>query len=207
VHLSLANRLHPPTPSPNIGSYALPISGENEERAGVGEKSGRPKGNRVNGEVIEGKVSLKSMRKQAMPSWAAQELNGANLGDQRLNRRRVKIVEALYEQPEASLPQACGSWAATKAAYNFFSSKQVSPQEILEAHQSFWREKLTPESIVLAIQDTSDFNFTHQRSKTFAKGFGLTGTQSYPKSSPTRIVFTCSLEWDSGRRGKSASSH
>jgi Transposase DNA-binding/Transposase Tn5 dimerisation domain len=148
----------------------------------------------VNEEVIEGKVSLNQMRKQTMQSWAAQELKGANLGDQRLNRRLVKIVEALYEQPEASLPQACGSWAATKAAYNFFSSKQVSPQEILEAHQPFWREKLTTESIVLAIQDTSDFNFTHHRSKTFAKGFGLTGTQSYVRGLKVHSILGVSVE-------------
>lgn len=129
-----------------------------------------------------------------MQSWAARELKGANLGDKRLNRRLVKIVEALCEQPEASLPQACGSWAATKAAYNFFSSKQVSPQEILEAHESFWREQLTSEAVVLAIQDTSDFNFTHHRSKSFAQGFGLTGTQSYVRGLKVHSILGVSVQ-------------
>ncbi len=58
-----------------------------------------------------------------MQSWAARELKGVNLGDKRLNQRLVKIVEALCEHPEMSIPQAGGSWAATKAAYNFFAER------------------------------------------------------------------------------------
>jgi hypothetical protein len=57
---------------------------------------------------------IKGMRN--MESWATQELRYAELGDARLNRRLVKVVEDLAGQPEASVPQACGDWAATKGA-------------------------------------------------------------------------------------------
>ncbi|WP_416181184.1 transposase DNA-binding-containing protein, partial [Chloroflexus sp.] len=43
----------------------------------------------------------------------------ARLGDARLNRRLMRLVAALAAQPNASVPQACGSRAATKGAYRF----------------------------------------------------------------------------------------
>ena len=55
-------------------------------------------------------------------SWADDELQHANLGDRRLNRRLVTLIETLARHPETSLPQACAFWAQTKAAYRFFAS-------------------------------------------------------------------------------------
>jgi hypothetical protein len=51
-----------------------------------------------------------------MPSWAAEELRYADLGDKRLNRRLIDIVSA---KPTVSVPQAYGTWARTKAVYRF----------------------------------------------------------------------------------------
>ena len=50
-----------------------------------------------------------------MQSWAKEELKYTNLPDKRLNKRLIKIVENLAQQPHASVPQACGDWAKTKA--------------------------------------------------------------------------------------------
>ena len=41
------------------------------------------------------------------------------LPDERLNYRLERLVEQLSQKPEASLPQACGDWCETKAAYRF----------------------------------------------------------------------------------------
>lgn len=43
----------------------------------------------------------------------------ASLPDMRLSRRLDQLVECLSQRPEASIPQACGSWPETKAAYRF----------------------------------------------------------------------------------------
>ena len=40
-------------------------------------------------------------------------------------------------------------------------------------------KRASKEEIILAIQDTSDFNFTHHQSKTEEKGFGMTCAQKY----------------------------
>ena len=104
-----------------------------------------------------------------MRSWATEELKYAALPDKRLNKRLIKIVENLAQQPNASIPQASGNWANTKATYNFWQSSRIEAQDIIEAHQKQISERASREQIILAIQDTSDFNFTHHQSKTDEK--------------------------------------
>jgi hypothetical protein len=70
-----------------------------------------------------------------MQSWASEELKYAALPDKRLNQRLIKIVENLTQQPDASIPQASGDWASTKATYNFWKSERIEAREIIEAHQ------------------------------------------------------------------------
>jgi len=59
-----------------------------------------------------------------MQSWAAEELRYADLGDKRLNRRLIDIVETLSAKPAVSVPQACGTWAKTKAVYRFWDNQR-----------------------------------------------------------------------------------
>jgi hypothetical protein len=67
-------------------------------------------------------VKLEVRKIAKMPSWAAEELKQANLADKRLNKRLITIVENLASKPSASVPQASGDWANTKATYNFWDS-------------------------------------------------------------------------------------
>ena len=114
-----------------------------------------------------------------MQSWASEELKYAALPDKRLNQRLIKIVENLAQQPNASIPQASDDWAGTKATYNFWKSERVDAGEIIEAHQKQTAQRASKEEIILAIQDTSDFNFTHHSRKTEEQGFGMTCAQKY----------------------------
>ena len=70
-----------------------------------------------------------------MRSWASKKLQSAALPDKRLNQRLIKIVENLAQQPHASVPQASGDWANTKATYNFWKSSRIEAEDIIEAHQ------------------------------------------------------------------------
>ncbi len=45
-----------------------------------------------------------------------------------MNKRLVKLVDDLLAKPEASVPQASGDWAATKAAYRFWDNPRVDPR-------------------------------------------------------------------------------
>ena len=70
-----------------------------------------------------------------MNSWAATELQTTDLGDVRRNRRLVHLVEDLAARPESSVPQASRDAASTQAAYDFWQSPHVKPQDILAGHR------------------------------------------------------------------------
>jgi hypothetical protein len=94
--------------------------------------------------------------------WSALELRHVDLGDRRLDRRLVKLVDDLLRTPEASVPQAAGDWAATKAAYRFWDNPRVQPGDIRAAHRDSTLERLTgqEDGPILALQDTTSFDFT-----------------------------------------------
>lgn len=96
-----------------------------------------------------------------MPSWANDELAAVDLGDARLNRRVVRVVTDLAAQPTASVPQACGTWAATKGVYRLWAAPRVTPEAIRAAHQQQTLERLRGHPTVLVIQDTTALDFTH----------------------------------------------
>lgn len=93
-------------------------------------------------------------------SWAAQELATACLGDARLNQRLVRIVADKLANPTASIPQASGSWAATKATYTFCASKQFSTDRIRAAHLDATRARIGAHHTVLVLQDTTELNYS-----------------------------------------------
>jgi Transposase DNA-binding/Transposase Tn5 dimerisation domain len=94
--------------------------------------------------------------------WSSLELRHVDLGDRRLNRRLVKLVDDLLAAPEASVPQASGDWAATKAAYRFWDNPRVDPGDIRAAHRNVTLERLDGhrDGPILAVQDTTSFDFT-----------------------------------------------
>lgn len=105
-----------------------------------------------------------------MQAWAAEELRYANLGDKRLNKRLVQMVEAFAAQPSASVPQSCGSWAATKAAYRFWDSERVDPAQIRASHIQSTLDRVRSQRRVLAIQDTTELDYAHHPATTEALG-------------------------------------
>ena len=52
----------------------------------------------------------------------AEELRGIDLGDKRLNKRSVRVIEALAANPEASINGACDGWGDTLGAYRLLEN-------------------------------------------------------------------------------------
>jgi hypothetical protein len=100
-----------------------------------------------------------------MMDWATEELQYADLGDLRRNKRLIRLVSDLAAQPNASVPQASGDWAATQAAYDFWSCPQVKAEAIRAAHQKSTIQRVKQQAIAIAIQDSTEMNFTHHPSK------------------------------------------
>jgi hypothetical protein len=93
-------------------------------------------------------------------NWVQIEFGNAELGDLRLSKRLVLIAEAFANHPTASIPQACGDWQITKAAYRFFDNDKVTDQAIIAPHLAATQKRLQSQSLVLAIQDTTQLDFT-----------------------------------------------
>ena len=88
------------------------------------------------------------------------EMAGIDLGDKRLNRRSVRVLETLAAQPQASINAACPAWSETIAAYRLFDHADVSPEKILAPHQAATRERIREQPVVLMVQDTTELDFT-----------------------------------------------
>ena len=48
--------------------------------------------------------------------WAGEELKGVDLGDRRLNKRAITLLDTLAAKPTLSIPSACSGWSETIAA-------------------------------------------------------------------------------------------
>jgi hypothetical protein len=92
--------------------------------------------------------------------WAQQEFGFAQLGDQRRNRRLVKIATGLGARPGGTLPQAFADWAELKAAYRFLSQPRVTYEQILTSHWERTRSACREPGEYLIIEDSSDLDFS-----------------------------------------------
>jgi len=95
-----------------------------------------------------------------MCEGVAAELEGVDLGDQRLNARSQHLLEALAVNPEASINAACNGWSDTLAAYRFFDNRSVTPEKLLEPHRAATTVRAREHSVVLAVQDTTELDYT-----------------------------------------------
>src|ERR671918_923747 len=89
------------------------------------------------------------------------------LGDKRLDRRCNKLIDLFVKKPAMSIPEACGNWKSTKAAYRFFTNDSVNPDKILQAHfQQTWQRIKGTDGMILVAQDTTDIDYTtHPRTQ------------------------------------------
>ena len=92
--------------------------------------------------------------------WAAQEFDGAQLGDRRRNPRLVQVAAALAEDPHGTLPGSFSGWAQTKAAYRLLEEPDVTYDRILQPHCQRVQDACGQPGEYLLVQDTSSLDFT-----------------------------------------------
>lgn len=110
-----------------------------------------------------------------MASWASAELQQVDLGDKRLNKRLIQMVDTLTRSPQASVPQAFQHWSQIKAAYRFWNCPNVSTHAILEPHRARTLERAAAHKRILAIQDTTALDFSSHRK---TRGLGYLYTEA-----------------------------
>ena len=107
--------------------------------------------------------------------WADAEFGAANLGDARLTSRLVALARRLASTPDCSFPRSLDA-AELKAAYRFFDNDQVDTDGVLAPHIDQTLRRMIQVPVVLAVQDTTEFNLTHLEA-TEGLGYG-TGNMS-----------------------------
>lgn len=115
-------------------------------------------------------------RLAAPTDWAEEELGGASLGDARRSQRLIELARTFYARPMASIPQACaGDPAQVKAAYRWLANDHVTLRDVLQPHYEATARRVAAHAVVLAVQDTTFFNYSGHSA---LEGVGPIGTRT-----------------------------
>lgn len=93
-------------------------------------------------------------------NWIEEEFGAVDLGDERLHRRLQIIAGDFFARPTMNIPQACGSRAKVKAVYRFLDHPQVHLGSVLKGHYQATSRRVAAYPVVLAVQDTTELNYT-----------------------------------------------
>jgi hypothetical protein len=104
-----------------------------------------------------------------------REFQGAELGDQRRSDRLVRIAGALDREPAKGFPRALGSDAELEAFYRFINNEAFSADDIMEPHLCSTLERAWKAGTVIAVHDTTLFEYSTQRD-----GLGATSGKTSP---------------------------
>lgn len=117
-------------------------------------------------------------RQPQLKDWAEVEFGRAALGDARLQRRLYLLARIFYSNPQANIPEACGSKAAIKAAYRFFQHPAARMEKTLAGHYAATTDRIRGHhGVILAAQDTTSLNY-HSHPATVGLGhIDAKGTQ------------------------------
>jgi hypothetical protein len=105
-----------------------------------------------------------------MDPWVDRELDGGAFPDARLKARLGKLLGDLGRRVGGTLPAACQDWAATKAAYRFFSNPRVDEGVIPAGHLAATRARFAAAAgPILVLHDTTEFSFTRDNPATIGQ--------------------------------------
>jgi Transposase DNA-binding len=111
-----------------------------------------------------------------LQDWSSQEMHYSAFDDFRHGKRVQEVVECLSKQPSQSVPQASESKSQSQSIYRLWANKRVKPEQIRASHRMSVIERINQHAIVLAIQDTTDLDFT-SHPQTSGLGFIHQGKQ------------------------------
>jgi hypothetical protein len=92
-----------------------------------------------------------------------KEFETVDFGSKRLEKRFLRVMSDLAQEPEKSIWLASGSRSNAKAAYRMIGNQEFTKENILAAHQSATNNR-NQGNTLLAIQDTTSVNYdTHKK--------------------------------------------
>lgn len=95
--------------------------------------------------------------------WVTDELEGVRLGEKRLNKRMLTLLDQASKQPQASITRMFHTRKEIQACYRFFSSDLVNETKIMEPHLNKTIERIAENPVVLCLSDTTTLNYTTRK--------------------------------------------
>lgn len=94
--------------------------------------------------------------------WAYETFSRANLGDSRRTQRLIKFTASLANHIGQSIVQSLKTPADIEAAYRFTRNRAIDATAIAEAGFAATAEQAKSYDCLLALEDTTSLEFTHQ---------------------------------------------
>jgi len=113
--------------------------------------------------TFSGEVQDMETQEQSNTEWAEIEFGKVELGDKRRTKRLVQLAKQRIERPNGSIAESCGSKAGTKAAYRLLDNDDIEAEAIQSGHRRATIERISGEKVILAIQDTTQLNYSPHR--------------------------------------------
>lgn len=132
--------------------------------------------------------------------WVQNELGGARLGDARLTRRLVSIVQTKAQSPGTPFAEAvAGDRAATAGYYRFIDApdeSEIDMGAILAPHRERTLQRVKGCQTVLCLHDTTDLSYA---TLTACEGLGVIGkNQTKSESRGLRLHTSYAVSADQG---------
>jgi hypothetical protein len=106
--------------------------------------------------------------------WVQEEMDGVQLGDQRLNRRAQRVLSGRWARPERSFYRSFSSVKEAKRAYELIENNRagVDFHSLIAPHQQQTARRMAAEAVVLLAQDTTALSYN---TLTQTQGLGTIG--------------------------------
>jgi len=86
--------------------------------------------------------------------WAREQWQDSELGDERRNKRAIKLAISLLNNPNSSLPTQTENWAALKASYRLLSRPDLSHEKLQGQHwENTMKKASKTDVVVLFVQE------------------------------------------------------
>lgn len=107
------------------------------------------------------------------------EFDGAELGDERLGSRLVRIAQALESDPAGGFPRAMRSDAELEGLYRFINNARFGADDVVAPHLERTFERARDAGEVLAIHDSSYFQSAKQAPRRQAGIRAIVGARGF----------------------------
>lgn len=97
--------------------------------------------------------------------WVVNELEGINIGDLRLNKRIMHLLEKASKQPLVSINKMFHTRKEVQACYRFFSNDLVDEAKIITPHIQNTFDRSSHHPVLLSLSDTTSLNYTTRKTQ------------------------------------------